>query len=271
MAGRCGTQVLVVLLAVALAACGPSTAGGATPGAATADGASGRADDRLAGDLVVLAAASLTDALQEIGARFERDHPDVTVRLSFASSSQLAVQIGEGAPADVFVSAGPRPMERVADAGLLAGRPMRFAGNALTIAVEPGNPLGITGLGDLERRDVVVVLAAPDVPAGELAADVVAAAGLSLRPASLERDVRAALARVELGEADAAIVYETDVRAAEGAVDGVAIPVARNRGHRYTAAVVAGAANADAAAAFLEHLRSRDVQDRLRDLGFALP
>ena len=259
-AAAAGSLALVALAALAAAACSGSPASEAS--------AAGGATGAPAGELVVLAAASLTDAFARIGDAFEDAHPDVTAQLGFGASSTLATQIEQGAPADVFASAGARQVEQLAAGDLVAGDAVPFAGNALVIAVERGNPLGIDALEDLARDDVVLVLPAPEVPAGELAAEVLEGAGVEAAPSSLEPDVRATLARVELGEADAAIVYATDVRSTDGAVEAVAIPDDANRTTTYPAVVLRDAPNPDAATAFVTALLEEPAQQILRELGF---
>lgn len=240
-------------LPLLLGACGPSVAG----------------PDR-EGELVVFAAASLTDVLDELGDRFE-EQTGVTVRRNLAGTQTLATQLVEGAPADVFLAADLERMQLLVDAGLVADGPEPFATNRLAIAVEPGNPHGVAGLADLARDDLVVVLPAPEVPAGRYAQQALARAGVSVRPASLERDVRAALAKVVLGEADAAIVYVSDVTGSAGAVEAVTIPPEQNVTATYPAAVLAGAASPRAAAAFMDLLRSPEGRAVLDDHGFIGP
>lgn len=222
-----------MVAAATLAACGaggglgasdPATSDTATADAATSDTVtSDTPDTALSGELTVAAAASLSDAFTELGAVLEEVHPDLDVTFTFAASSTLASQIVAGAPVDVFASANPRQMAVVTDAGLTAEEPVTFATNELTLVVEAGNPHGVAGLQDLMRDDLIVVLPAPEVPAGELAARVLDAAGIAASPASLEVDVRATLGRVALGEADVALVYRSDVVSAGDAVEGVAI------------------------------------------------
>lgn len=172
--------------------------------------ASGCGGDRR---VTVLAASSLTDAFAAIETAYEAEHPGVDVVVSSGGSSSLAAQIEQGVPADVFASADLVTMDRVLDAVDPAGPPVVFALNRLVIAVAPGNPADITGLDDLARPGLVVVLAAPEVPAGNYAARLLADAGVAVTPASLEQNVRAVASKVALGEADAGIVYATDVAA----------------------------------------------------------
>jgi molybdate transport system substrate-binding protein len=254
-----GPAVALLTAASLLGACGG-------PAAAPTAG-----DDGLAGELTVFAAASLTDAFEDLGASFVDAHPDVTVAFNFAGSSTLAAQIVEGAPADVFASADATQVELVADAGLAAGAPTVFATNRLAIAVEAGNPLGIADVDDLARDDLVVVLATPEVPAGRLASQLLASQQLDVTPASLEVDVRAALAKVELGEADAAIVYASDVATASDGVEGVPIPDDRNLVTSYPITTLTDAASAEVADAFVAHVTGPDGQAALEAAGFTAP
>lgn len=251
--------VLGVLIALtACAATGAPDAVRASPG-------------RVAGEVTVFAAASLSDAFTEIGRRFEATHPDVAVTFNFAGSHQLATQILEGAPAGVFASADPTQMDVVAEAWLVAGRPAVFARNRLQIVVEPGNPKQVVTLRDLRRDGVSVVLAAEQVPAGRYARDALERAEVALSPVSLETDVRAVLAKVALGEADAGIVYASDVATAGDRVDGVEIPDAQNVVATYPIAALAGAPNPDAARAFVAAVRSDAGRAALERAGFAPP
>lgn len=254
-----------VLLAAAVASA--LTAGCSAVQDDPSDDGEGQGTEQLDGELMVFAAASLTDAFEELGATFTAEHPEVTVTFNFASSSTLATQIGEGAPADVFASANETQMDVLDDAGEVAVR-TPLVSNALELAVEAGNPLGIETLEDLERDDVVLVLAASEVPAGELAAQMLQAEGIEVSPSSLEVDVRATLGRVELGEADVAIVYRSDVVTASEAVEGVAIPEARNATTSYPVATLVDAPNPDAAAAWLELVSGQQSARTFEAAGF---
>lgn len=254
--------LLVAISLVAVGACG--TAG--------ADPATDATDGTVTGEVTVFAAASLTDAFTELGTTFQRAHPGTTVTFNFAGSQQLATQITTGgAPADVFASANQTQMDEVADAGLLAGDPVVFARNRLEVVVEPGNPADVTTLADLGRDDVTVVLAADEVPAGQYAREALDAAGVAVRPVSLETDVRAVLTKVSLGEVDAGIVYTSDVAAADGRVEGVTIPDEDNLIADYPIAVMQGAPNARAARAFLAMVRSHAGRETLDAHGFLTP
>lgn len=219
--------------------------------------------------LNVFAAASLTGAFEEMSDAYAQRHPGVVVRLNLASSSQLAGQIHQGAPADVFASADERQMAAVAD--LLSGRPQTFARNRLEIAVELGNPLGISGLADLGNPQVKVVLAGEEAPAGRYAAEALGKAGAQVTPVSREVDVRAVVTKVALGEADAGLVYATDIAAASGRVEGVWIPEPQNVTATYPIAALADAPNPGAAQAFVEFARSREGQVILARHGFLSP
>lgn len=224
-------------------------------------------------EVVVFAAAALTDVLEELGAEFTAAG-GARVLLNVAGSQTLATQILEGAPVDLFVSSDTVQMERVAAAGRLVDDPLVFATNSLSVVVGHGDPHGVTGLADLARRDLVVVLPAEEVPAGRYAAEVLARAGVSVRPASLERSVRAALAKVAQGEADAAIVYASDIVAARrsgASVEGVAIPAEQNVVTTTTMALVTGGASPDAARAFAAYLRSERGRELLLAYGFGAP
>lgn len=268
-------------LLVLLVACGGGSADQAASeartGAAAAEpaaesdpaaGSESAAASDLSGELVVHAAASLTDAFGDVQQAFTEQHPDVTVTYNFAGSQQLAQQLTSGAPGDVFASANQRQMDVVTEAGLLEGESRPFIGNVLAIAVEPGNPLGIQALADLARPDVTVVLAAEEVPAGQYAKEALDSAGVQVTPASLETDVRAVLQRVALGEADAGIVYTSDVTAAEQDVEAVTIPDDQNVPATYPIATLADAPNPDAAAAFVDFVLSGDGQEILVEYGF---
>ena len=220
--------------------------------------------------LIVFAAASLTDVLGELADVFE-ERTGVPVLLNLAGSQTLATQLVEGAPADVFLAADRVQMGVVAEAGLLADAPVVVATTTLTIVVEAGNPRDVAGLTDLARRDLVVVLPTAQVPAGRYAREVLANAAVDVRPASLERSVRAALARVAQGEADASVVYASDIVAAGDTVTGIPIPVEQNVVATYPMAVLADAPRPDAAAAFTAFLTSEAAQAVLRTSGFRAP
>jgi molybdate transport system substrate-binding protein len=249
--------LLAVALLVGVGACGSGGSGG-----------SGSPPARVT--LRVFAASSLTEAFGALGDAFESSHPGVDVRFNFAASSALAQQITEGAPADVFVSADEPNMAKVVDGGGAVGSPVVVARNRLSIVVEKGNPKRITSLRDLARPGTVVVLCAPEVPCGRYAAAALSTSGVTVRPASLEENVKAVVTKVALGEADAGIVYVTDVRAASKDVDGVAIDVAGAPALQavYPAVVVRGARDRSLARAWVSFVRSPDAQRTLARFGF---
>ena len=234
--------------------------------AATGCGA-GAADDTI----LVSAAASLTNAFAEIEAAYERGHPGVDVILNLAGSSTLRQQIVGGAPADVFASANTDNMDLVVDAGDAAGVPQVFATNRLQIAVPAGNPAGIEALRDLEREDLLVGLCAEAVPCGDFALAAFRNAGLVPSIDTNEPDVRSLLTKIEAGELDAGIVYATDVLAAGGAVEGVAIPADVNVLASYPIVALSGAPNPDGAAGFIQYVLSAEGRAILDRYGFGLP
>ncbi|MDH2425274.1 molybdate ABC transporter substrate-binding protein [Sphaerisporangium sp. TRM90804] len=253
---------LVLPLALAgLAGCGPaepaaSPASPASPGEATT--------------LTVFAAASLTGVFTELGTAFEAAHPGTTVRFNFGSSSTLAQQIVQGAPADVFAAASPATMKIVTDASLAAG-PVTFARNTLQIAVPAGNPARVDDLADLADPKVKVALCAEQVPCGAAAAEALRAAGVRVTPVTLEQDVKATLTKVELGEVDAALVYRTDVLASGGEVSGIDFPEAAKAVNDYPIAPLSQAPAPGAARGFVDLVLSQRGRDALTGAGFQAP
>lgn len=217
-------------------------------------------------EVTVFAAASLTDAFEELGGRFEDANPGTRVTFNFLASSDLAAQIEQGAPAHVFASADETSMGAIAEAGLIEGQPQVFARNLLEIAVPPGNPGGVERLADLDDADLVVTLCAEECPAGRYATEIFDGAGLRIEPDSREPDVRAVLTRVETGEADAGIVYRTDIVAAGDAVEGIEIPDQANALATYTMATLVDAPGG--AAEFVDLVLSGEGQSILREYGF---
>jgi molybdate transport system substrate-binding protein len=222
-------------------------------------------------ELLVSAAASLTDAFGDLESAFEAEHPGVDVVLNLAGSSTLRDQILDGAPADVFAPADLATMQQVEAAGAVAGGPGVFARNRLEIAVPAGNPAGITGLDDLENEALFIGLCAEGVPCGDLARRALNAAGVSAAIDTNEASVRALLSKIEAGELDAGITYVTDVIAGDGAVEGVAIPPSINPVTDYPIAVLAGAAHPETARAFVAFVRSDEGRAILARRGFETP
>ena len=256
----------VLLSMLLLTGCTAADGGEASP--ATSAGSS--SSTAVTGTVTVFAAASLTDAFNEIGERFEERHPDVTVMFSFGASSGLAQQIVAGAPADVFAAASPATMQTVIDAGD-ASAPEVFVRNRLAIAVPPDNPGGVTGLADFVQEELTLALCAAEVPCGAAAEKVFLAAGLEPAPDTLEQDVKAALSKVVLGEVDAALVYRTDVLAAGDGVQGIEFPESEQAINDYPLAALAEAPNPVAATAFVAHVLSTEGQHVLADAGFESP
>jgi molybdate transport system substrate-binding protein len=213
--------------------------------------------------LTVFAAASLQPAFDKVAAQMT----DTTVSFDYAGTQTLTAQLTQGARADLFASADTAHMKTLQQANLLAGEPRLFAHNRLEIAVEKGNPKGIHTLADLARPGMVVVLADPSVPAGKYAQQALARAGVSVKPASLEAQVTGVLSKVALGEADAGIVYVSDI-VTSGKVDGVAIPDAQNVVADYPVAKLKAAQNATAADEFIAELLASKGQAILFGAGF---
>ncbi|MBM7440598.1 molybdate ABC transporter substrate-binding protein [Streptomyces sp. HB132] len=250
---RGGAVALPAVLLATLTACGGGD-----------DSASGEAKTRL----TVLAASSLTDVFATAGAAYEKEHPGTRVTFSFAGSQELAAQVGQGAPADALVTADTRTMD-----GLAAdtGRPTVIAKNRLVIATAEGNPGKVERLADLADPALKVVLAAPEVPVGRYGRQILDAQKIDVKPVSQEPNVRAVLSKVELGEADAGLVYRTDAAAATDKVDAIDIPDAQNAIASYPAATLKSSENSKAAAAFVSWLSTPEAQKILRGAGFQKP
>ncbi len=243
-----------VVLMTALSACGGDASGSS-------------AEDTT---LTVYAAASLTDAFEELGEDFEEAHKGVEVEFSFAGSSDLVAQIQSGAPADVFASADEANMER-ATADDLVGNPEIFATNVLEIAVPPGNPAGIASFPDLAKPGLNLVICAPEVPCGAATQQVADNAGVTLQPVSEEQSVTDVLNKVASGEADAGLVYVTDVTAAGDDVEGITFPESADVVNRYPIATVNDSENPDLAQEFLHLVTGADGRAVLTELGFGQP
>lgn len=222
---------------------------------------------RLTGSLTVFAAASLTNAFNDLKTQLGGHHHDLDLRYNFAGSQTLVTQLQQGGPGDVFASADEKNMQRAVDAGLVE-QPRAFARNKLEIAVAPGNPKNIGGLADLARLDLAVVLEDPSVPAGNYTRQALSKVGASVKPKSLELDVKAALAKVASGEADATVVYVTDVKAAGNKVTGVPIPDEANVVATYPIAAVKASRNIAAARAFVDEVVNGEGRQVLKDHGF---
>lgn len=221
--------------------------------------------------LTVYAAASLKATFEQLGEQFKAEHDGVEVEFSFAGSSDLVAQLQQGAPADVFASADTANMAKLVTDDLLGTDPASFAANQLTIAVPPDNPAAVERLADLTKSGINLVLCAPEVPCGAAAAKVEAAAGVDLRPVSEEQSVTDVLNKVVAGEADAGLVYVTDVRAAGVQVLGLEFPESAAAVNTYPIATIADSDQAALAEEFVELVLGPEGQAVLEEAGFAKP
>lgn len=217
--------------------------------------------------VTVLAAASLTEPFERLADRFEEDHPGVVVRLAFDSSATLAQQAVEGAPADVLATADQETMQQAAS--VLSDPPRVFATNGLVLVTPAGNPAAVTGVEDLERTDVTWVACVETAPCGSLARTMLDLHRVESEPASLEVDVKAVLAKVASDEADAGLVYESDVVAAGNAVERLPIPGTREHRTRYSIAALEQSEHPALGRAFVDLVRSREGQTALTEAGFS--
>lgn len=233
--------------------------------------ACGAGDDRSKETVTVLAAASLTGVFDTLEPLFEKDNPGTDLRFSFAGSSDLAQQIVNGAPADVFASANPKQMMTVVNARMVEGSPTNFASNLLTIAVRTGNPTGIRSFADLANPARTVVVAGPEEPCGAATAQIEKSTGITLKPLSEESDVKSILAKVEQGDADAGLLFVTDVRSARGKVAGITFPEAREATTEYPIAVLSNGPHKDLGRKFADLVLSPQGQQVLHDAGFSSP
>ena len=246
-------RILVAVGILLVAACG-STSNTPTAG--------------LSGSINVFAAASLTDSFKALGTTFDQQHSGVTVKFNFGGTPTLVTQIEQGAQADVFASADTTNMETLKTDGFTTGTPQVFAHNVLEIVVAPGNPKAINSLADLAKPGVIYISEAATVPAGKYSLQALQKAGVTVTPKSLETDVKSVISKIELGEADAGIVYTTDVKAAGDKVQGVTIPDQDNVVATYPIVSVKGSQNASLAAAFIAFVLSATGQSTLNTFGF---
>ncbi len=265
---RRSLSVLLALLALigfVVAACGDDSgsSSAATTEATTAPS--------VEGDITVFAAASLTGAFNAIGDAFTQANPGAKVTFSFDASSALVQQITQGAPADVFASADTANMDKLTDAELNGTEPVIFATNLLGIIVPKGNPAGIKSVADLANPDVKVVVCAPEVPCGKYAAQIFDSAGITVTPVSQEQNVKGVVTKVTAGEADAGIVYVTDVTAAGDDAELVAIPADINVVAQYPIATVKTSTNTEVDQAFIDFVLGPEGQKILAEYGFMAP
>ncbi|MEZ7002934.1 molybdate ABC transporter substrate-binding protein [Streptomyces sp. AD55] len=265
-ARRAGVGAAALL---ALSAC--SSSGDSSAADADSPRSGSASAGRLSGTVTVFAAASLTESFTTLGEEFEKAHPGTEVTFNFGGSDSLAAGINSGAPADVFAAASTTTMKLVTDTGATSGEPVTFVRNRLEIATLPGNPDKVAALEDLAGPDLKVVLCDKEVPCGAATQKILEATGLKVTPVSYEQDVKGALTKVELKEADAALVYKTDVHAAGDKVEGVEFPEASEAVNDYPIALLRDAPNADAAKAFIDLVRSEAGREVLSGAGFLTP
>lgn len=221
--------------------------------------------------VTVFAAASLKSTFSQLGAQFERVWPGTTVRFNFAGSADLVAQLAQGAPADVFASANTRTMTEAADAGLIAGDPVNFASNTLTIVTPPGNTRAIGSFADLVQPSIQVVICAPQVPCGSATEMLEHLTGVTLSPVSEESSVTDVLGKITSGQADAGLVYLTDAAEAGSAVDAVAFPESARVVNNYPIAVLNEARDPARARRFLEFVAGPEGRAVLTAAGFGPP
>jgi molybdate transport system substrate-binding protein len=221
--------------------------------------------------ITVFAAASLKKTFTDIGEQFKTENPGTSIEFTFAGSSDLVTQLTQGAQADVFASADTKNMDKAAEAGLLAGDPLPFASNTLTIAVAPGNPKKITSFKDLTQQGLNVVVCAPQVPCGSATQKIAQATGVKLNPVSEESSVADVLNKVQTGEADAGLVYVTDAIGAGDKVASVPFPEAAGAVNTYPIAVLKESKRQELARRFVDLVTGDAGQKVLTAAGFAKP
>ena len=265
---------IAALAAIAVAGCSSSSSSStaSSPASSSSPAAAGAGSSAAVqtGTITVFAAASLMGTFTQIGKQFEAAHPGDTVKFSFGGSSTLATQITGGAPADVFASAAPANMDTVVTAGDASG-PKDFAKNTSEVAVPPANPGKVTSVNDLAKSSVKVALCQPKVPCGVVAAEVFKNAGITVKPVTLQPDVKSVLTQVELGNVDAGMVYVTDVKAAGAKVKGVPVPAGVNASTLYPIATISSSAHQAEAEAFVSYVLSPAGQQVLAAAGFQAP
>jgi molybdate transport system substrate-binding protein len=250
--------LLSAAVGLLLVACGGTASSQASPSPSA----------KASGTLNVLAAASLTEAFTKIGDHLHAKYSGLSVKSSFAGSPTLVTQIQQGAPGDVFASADQANMQKIVTGDLNQGQPQVFAHNKLEIAVQAGNPKHITRVSDLSNPAIKVVVCAPGVPCGTYSTTVFGKAGIKVTPVSQETDVKSVLSKVSLGEADAGIVYVTDVKAAGSSVEGVQIPDDLNVTADYPIVQLKAEQNATAAKTFVDYVLGPQGQRVLKSYGF---
>jgi molybdate transport system substrate-binding protein len=228
-----------------------------------AGGCSGESDDTV----LVLAAASLTDAFTSIAVEFEAANPGIEVELSFAGSNSLSVQVEQGAPGDVVALAEVAPINALNSAGLV-DLPVAFASNSLVVAVPADNPGDVTSIDDLANPDLLVGVCAPTVPCGAYAEVVLAAAGVSPSLDTEEPDVRSLVGKLVAGELDVGLIYATDVQAFRDDLHVIPLPASVDVRADYSIGLLDEAPNRAGGQRFIEFVTSTQGQDILRAAGF---
>ena len=263
---------IAALAVAAVAGCSSSSSSSSSAPSASSSSSSPAASSSASatGTITVFAASSLKETFTELGRQFEAAHPGDTVTFSFGASSTLATQITDGAPADVFASAAPKNMHTVVSAGD-ASSPQDFAKNTAEIAVPPNNPANVTSVTDLAKSSVKVAVCQPQVPCGVVAGEVFKNAKITVKPVTLQPDVKSVLTQVELGNVDAGVVYVTDVMAAGSKVKGVPIPANLNASTLYPIASVSNSKSLSIAQAFVAYVLSPAGQAVLSAAGFEKP
>jgi molybdate transport system substrate-binding protein len=264
-------RLRIAAAAVATLALVSCSSTGSTSGSATGTApAPSGTTSTVTGGITVFAAASLTEAFTRIGKDFEAANPDTTISFNFGASSTLAAQIAEKAPADVFASASSTTMDTVVASGAVSSATV-FAVNTMAIATPTDPVVPVTSLADLAEPGIKLAVCEQAVPCGAAAQTLLTDNELTVTPSSEEIDVKAVLAKVQLGEVDAGIVYVTDIRAAGDTVTGVEIPADQNVTTDYPIATVADSPNPDLAAAFVAYVLSAPAQQALSEAGFGSP
>jgi molybdate transport system substrate-binding protein len=253
---------VIAVAGLAVAGCGSSDEAASPTSTSGADGG---------GTLVVFAAASLKKPFTEIGEQFKTDNPGSDIDFAFAGSSDLVTQLTQGAPADVFASADTKNMDKAAQADLLAGEPVNFASNTLTIVVAPGNPNNVASFRDLTRPNLSVVVCAPQVPCGTATEKIEKATGVQLNPVSEESQVTDVLNKVTSGQADAGLAYVTDALGAGDKVTAVPFPESADAVNTYPVAELKESKQPALARKFVELVTGEAGQEILSAAGFAKP
>jgi molybdate transport system substrate-binding protein len=257
--------LVTVGLAVCALAVGCGSSGGSGSSASSASPSTSASAS--SGSITVFAAASLQGTFTQLGKQFDAAHPGDMVTFSFGPSSGLATQIIAGSPADVFASAAVSNMQQVVKSGD-AISPMDFAKNVMEIAVPPKNPAGVKSVDSLSKSAVKVALCQPQVPCGVTAAKVFKKAKVTVKPVTLEADVKSVLTKVELGDVDAGMVYVTDVKAAGSKVKGVKVPAEMNASTTYPIATISKSSHATISRAFVAYVMSPAGEKVLSAAGF---